>query len=181
MTTRQILTIAVDDTADISSGQLAETVHRMIPGSHTLQNTSLEDADLVTGFEWDEQSADADDLPALPISAEEARELIATGPQETEDFLTVIAMVSQQQYLRAYARFITADEEDHYDLLHQKIYGFGMPYDAETRILAVQGNDFVVSYTTDIREALDDTDDLGTATNHRLDQLADAIKDQKVP
>src|SRR5699024_866668 len=67
LTTTRILTIAIDDTTDVPDGQIAELIHRLIPGSHTLSNTELS-ADL-TDFEWDLEDESALELPLKATEA----------------------------------------------------------------------------------------------------------------
>lgn len=40
------------------------------------------------------------------------------------------------------------------DLVHSAVFDFGVPHDCETELLIVQGDDFIVSYTTDILDAI---------------------------
>lgn len=150
MATQQILTIAVSDGSPLNADHVAEAVHQMIPGSHTLDNVSLDDADL-TFFEWDGSEQDVSSV--LPLRPEQARELLDAS-DEDGGRLSVVITVDQQDYLDGYARSTRDVDGDHFDLLHETCFGFGLPHGCEARILAVSGQDFVVLYTTDVAAAL---------------------------
>ena len=144
MTTTRILTIAIDDTTDVPDGQIAELIHRLIPGSHTLSNTELS-ADL-TDFEWDLEDESALELP---LGATEAGTLM-----DGDGDVTIVTTIDQDAYLEAHASFEFNRESDHHDLLHEKCFDFGLPYVCRTSIIAVSDDKFVVSYTTNIGENL---------------------------
>lgn len=142
MSTRSLITIAVDASAGHSDNDIKSLIHR-IPGTHMLDSAEL-GADL-TDFEWD----DGDDAPAMPMTAEDARELMGE-----DGYLTVVLAVDQTSYLEYHAYATTAGADTHEDLVHHAVFDFGVPHDCETRLLAVQGDDFIVSYTTRIAEHL---------------------------
>lgn len=143
MTTRQILTIAIDDSCDVPSDRLADLVHRLIPGSHTLDNTAL-DAQ-VTDFEWD----DAGDEPRLPMSAEQARQLT-----DDDGRITLVTTIDQDTYFAGVIGSTTQGADTAEDYVHHQVFDFGLPYDCSLNIIAVSGSDFVVTYSTDLTDAL---------------------------
>lgn len=148
MNTTHLLTIGIDDTADPRvAGELAEVVHRMIPGSHTVNSVPIETS--FTDFEWDDNG-----LPMLPLDADDAQMLV-----DDQGFLTIVTTVDQDEFMtqRAYG-MTTEGADDEHDLLHNTVFSFGLPYDATTLILAVQGTDFVVQYTTKIGEFISSSD-----------------------
>lgn len=102
------------------------------------------DADL-TDFEWD----DADGMPQMPMSVEDARKLM-----DEDGYLTVVLAIHKQSYLEYHAYSSTQGADTHEDFVHSAVFDFGLPHDCETELLAVQGDDFIVSYTTRIAEYL---------------------------
>lgn len=143
MPIKRILTIAIDETTDVPENQIAELIHRLIPGSHTLSNDELMED--FTDFEWDDNG-----LPMLPLDADDAEMLT-----DEKGYLTIVTTVDQDEFMnqRAYGR-TTIGADDEHDFVHNTVFSFGLPHDATTQILAVSGNDFVVSYTTNISAIL---------------------------
>lgn len=142
MSTKHILTLAIDDACDIPTEQLAQMLHRLIPGSHALSDTEVI-ADL-TDFEWDN-----DDGPVLPMSAEEA-----TSFMDKDGFLTVVTTINQDIYFEHAAYMNTYGADTHEDLTHRTIFTFGMPCDCSTEVIGLAEDNFIVSYTTNIAEVL---------------------------
>lgn len=140
MTTRSLITIAVDNSANHSDQSIKELIHR-IPGTHMLDSAEL-NADL-TDFEWDDEEG----LPQLPLSAEDVRGLMNEDGQ-----ITVVVAVNKDEYFEAVSKAATEGADTHEDLVHGELFDFGLPYDCTTKVLAVQGDDFIVSYTTRISE-----------------------------
>lgn len=144
MTTTRILTIAIDDTTDLPDGQIAELIHRLIPGSHTLNNTELS-ADL-TDFEWDLEDESALELP---LKATEAGTLM-----DGDGDITIVTTIDQDTYFAGVIGSTTQGADTAEDYVHHQVFDFGLPYDCRTSIIAVSGDKFVVSYTTNIGENL---------------------------
>lgn len=142
MATTRILTIAVDDACDVDDSQITELIHRLIPGSHTLDDQEIL-ADL-TDFEWDDDGG----LP-LPLDEDAARALM----NEDGD-ITLVVTVDKSQFLVASATDESLDAEDEHDLVHAEAFTFGQPHGSELEVVATSGDDFVVSYTTNIAEVL---------------------------
>lgn len=143
MATRQIITIALDENAYAEYPDAVEVIHQIIAGSHTLDDVTIE-AEL-TDLDEDEEGSS----PALPLTSVQAR-----GLMDGNGYLTVVTTVDQEAYLEARSYAATEGADTHHDLVHNKTFDFGVPYDSTTTILAVQGSDFVVSYTTQVREVL---------------------------
>lgn len=90
----------------------------------------------------------------LPLSPAQARELM-----EPSGFLTVVLTVDKERYLDTLRRQDPSFVDDEHDLLHDIAFGFGLAYDCTARVVGVQGDDFIVEYTTNIAEALSTLDD----------------------
>jgi len=142
MATRSLITIAIDTSAGHSDADIKDLIHR-IPGTHMLDSAEL-GADL-TDFEWD----DGDNLPAMPMTVDDASELM-----DDNGYLTVVLAIDKDSYLEHHAYSSTEGADTHEDLVHSAVFDFGLPHDSTTEILAVQGDDFIVSYTTYVAEHL---------------------------
>lgn len=133
----RVLTIAVDGTEDIYGENLAEIIHRAVPGSHTLEN-QLVSTDIIMA-EWSNG-----EFISSPMNTQEAAEFI-----DDDGFITVITAIDQDRYMEFRAAGLsTIGADDEYDLLHSSLFDFGLPTDCTATILAVSGTDFIVSYTT---------------------------------
>lgn len=143
MSTKRIITIAVDETSEIPDHQVADLIHRLIPGSHGLSNHELA-ADF-TDFEWDDNG----DEYRLPMDEDQAQALMIDS-----EYLTIVVSVDQDEYLAAYADGLRGHDNDHLDFVHEQAFSFGLPHDCSVKILAADDDNFVVAYTTDIVESL---------------------------
>lgn len=142
MTTTHLITIALDDTAELSPAQVKDMIHRSVQGSHTVSTIGL-DA-IGTELEWDR------DLE-FPLSIEDVEKQLVG-----DDRLTVILSVDQDEYIEAASFQNTEGAEDHHDFLHKLAFSFGLPYDSTAIIVGVENNgQILVSYTTHIGHALD--------------------------
>ena len=84
------------------------------------------------------------------LNATDARAMIGEN-----GFATLRVRIGKEEFLDGYAEFLSATgDQDHFDALHDLAYSFGMPYDASAEIVSVDGDDFLVDYTTDIATAL---------------------------
>lgn len=86
------------------------------------------------------------ELLRKPLCRNEARKLLG----EDSGHLTVRVRIDQEAYLSGHARFLADSDTNHWDLLHDKAFSFGLPCDCEDTIVAVDGDDFFVDYTTDL-------------------------------
>lgn len=147
MTNTHLITIAVDDDSDVDPKHLSKALCEHIPGAHPISSQTLK-ADL---FDFERNQ---EDQPALPMSREQAKALM-----DEQGEVTVVTSVGQREFFDAYSQFVHNSDDDHNDLLHDKVFDFGLPYASDVEILAVSGDEFIVSYRTDIAEALrvDDT------------------------
>jgi hypothetical protein len=145
MSTTHLLSIALDNSADPAiARELAEIVHQVIPGSHTLDSVLLE-ADH-TDFEWD------DNALQLPMGAAEAKHLV-----NKDGRVSVITTVDQHSFMTAYGAGLSDwDAASEVDVVHERVFSFGYPADAMAIVLAVQDDQFVVEYTTSIRDFIAD-------------------------
>lgn len=72
---------------------------------------------------------------------------------------TVRVRIDIQDYLDGYAEFATgmimpSEQITHHDKLHDLAFSFGAPVGAADEIVAVDGTDFLVDYTTDLTDFL---------------------------
>lgn len=57
--------------------------------------------------------------------------------------------IDQDRYLEGHAMFLSGSGgDDHFDYLHAEAFSFGCPHDPTTEIVAVNGADFLVDYST---------------------------------
>lgn len=67
--------------------------------------------------------------------------------------------IDQDQYLAGHAMFLSGSGgDDHFDTLHHEALSFGIPTDPDATIVSVDGNDFLVDYSTDLSEFFDQGD-----------------------
>lgn len=72
---------------------------------------------------------------------------------------TVRVRIDRGDYLDGYAEFaagliMPSEQITHHDKLHDLAFAFGYPNDAHDEIVAVDGTDFLVDYTTDLSDFL---------------------------
>ena len=145
MATTAFITIALDDTAETDIKQSTELIHRLIPGSHGVDSRDSSGAD-ATFFEWDESDP-------LPLEPDQVRAILEVNPRLDGD-ITVVLTVSQDDMRAAVLASAKNLDYDEHDLLHDAAFSFGLPHDSRATILAVSGDDFIVEYTTNILEAI---------------------------
>lgn len=137
MTTTRILTIAVDDTCEMPKRQIAEVIHRAIPGSHTVSNVATHA--YVSDFEWDDNEPHP-----LPLTREAAQNLAGD-----DGLITVVTTVDQDALMHARTSGLRGGDDEH-DLVHEQTFSFGLPHACNLQILAVTDDSFVIAYTTDV-------------------------------
>lgn len=147
MSTHRFITIGIDETSEFDHAQAAQLIHRAVPGSHMIVSRTLPDS-VASDFEWD-----LEDGFSLPMDATTARQLA-----NDDGHVRVIVTVDQEAYLAAYSDGLRCHENDHYDLVHDLGFSFGIPYDSSVEILAANKGDFIVAYTTDVLEAIENQD-----------------------
>lgn len=76
-----------------------------------------------------------------PLSRDEA-----LARADEDGYVTVRVSVPQEAYMVNYAG------GEHVDVCHEIAFAFGVPYAAEAKIVAVDGDNFIVDYTTMIAE-----------------------------
>lgn len=149
MSTRSIITIAVDDEADHTDSDIADLIGHA-PGLHVLARTQLK-AD-ITDFEWDTPTHDEDESPALPLDPDQARTLM-----DEDGYVTVVLVLDADEYFRHHGYGVTPGADDHADLAHHHAFTFGVPHGCEIDVVAVAGDGgLVVRYSTDIATVLDE-------------------------
>lgn len=82
-----------------------------------------------------------------PLSRERA-EALKDSPSDLH--VTVRVRVDQQAYVEGYAAFVAGDDSDHFDLMHEIAFDFGIPHGPTSEIIGVDGDDLIVEYTTDL-------------------------------
>lgn len=76
---------------------------------------------------------------------------------DDQGYATVRVRIDQIEYLNGYSVFLSGSgDDDHFDALHRLAFSFGMPYGPSDAIVAVDGSDFLVDYTTDLSGFLAD-------------------------
>lgn len=135
--TKTILTLALDDHAalDIIAGGL--------PGSHILNKTEVNGDNPVFDLAEEENNAE------LPLDSDRAEALM-----DRDGFVTVILLLDQDNYLGYVVASATKGATTPEDYAHDTAFSFGIPNDCSAEIIGVSGSNFIVSYTTHIREQL---------------------------
>jgi hypothetical protein len=91
----------------------------------------------------------------LPMSSEQAE-----GLMDRDGMVTVVVLLNQENYferiITSASNSPTATTHTPEAYAHDAAFSFGEPSEASAEILGVRGSDFIVSYTTHVRESLDD-------------------------
>ncbi|GAB5079734.1 hypothetical protein [Arthrobacter sp. AD-310] len=90
-------------------------------------------------------------LPNLPMNAEQAEVLM-----DTDGNVTVTVVLDKEIYLRYVVSSTTGEGATPEDYAHGAAFKFGRPRESAAEIIGVSGSDFIVSYSTHVREYLDD-------------------------
>ncbi|MCB5280582.1 hypothetical protein [Arthrobacter sp. ES1] len=115
------------------------------PGSHFPEAAAIDDripADNEAGCRGN---------TLFPLSSVQAEDLM-----DRDGNLTVTLLLDQERYFKHVITAAQGDAPAPEDYAHAVAYGFGRPRECVTRILGTSGGDFIVSYSTHIREFLDD-------------------------
>lgn len=67
-----------------------------------------------------------------------------------EGRITVTGIVDQEEFMNSYDTHGRNWDNDHFDLTHNTLLSFGVPHDPEVKIIAVEGDSFLVQYSTDL-------------------------------
>lgn len=81
---------------------------------------------------------------------ERLTEAAVPSKARAEGRVTVTGLVSQDEFMDAYDTHGRNWDNDHFDIVHDALLSFGHPYDPEVKIIAVEGNSFLVQYSTDL-------------------------------
>lgn len=148
-----LITLAVPHEDGVDLSEATQLAARAVEGSHVVSSETVE-ADLFEA-EWD------DGAPALPMTAKDALTLM-----DEAGYISVVVAIEQDKLLSA--RSVHDKEEadslyelpfefdDHHDVLHELAFDFGYPASANATIVAVQGEQLLVLYSTLIQEAFAD-------------------------
>lgn len=90
-------------------------------------------------------------IPAIPLKSEQAEALM-----DRDGNITVTLLLDQEKYFDHVIASASSGAITPETYAHDVAFGFGTPRECATRILGVSGTGFIVSYTTHIREYLDD-------------------------
>lgn len=150
MTTTHIVPTAIDSTAMLNGPAAAAAISRAIEGSHGLGVIDISDAH-ATFFEWDEDS------PSLLLTPPEVR-TIARNNDATLSAFTVVVTLDKDAVRSAIAASAIDPDIDEHDLAHNAVFYFGIPTNSTFEIIGVTGTDFIVKYTTDILDAIQQLD-----------------------
>lgn len=91
-----------------------------------------------------------EESPQFPLSMLQAEDLM-----DRDGYVTVIVRLDQDKYLDHVIASATDDGLSPEDYAHEAAFGFGRPRESSAEITGVSGSEFLVSYTTFIREYLD--------------------------
>lgn len=135
-----LITLAVHD-EDMDLTEATQFAARAVEGSHVVSSETVETD--VFHAEWN------DGEPALPMTAQDALALM-----DEAGYISVVVAIDQEELLAA-ARS-TDDEFMMEDAVHKRAFDFGFSASATASIVAVQGDQLLVRYTTFIQEAFAD-------------------------
>ncbi|MFJ2662529.1 hypothetical protein [Arthrobacter koreensis] len=91
-----------------------------------------------------------EESPQLPLNMVQAEDLM-----DRDGYVTVTVHLDQDKYLDHVIASATGDGLSPEDYAHEAAFGFGWPRESSAEITGVSGSEFIVSYTTFIREYLD--------------------------
>lgn len=133
-----LITLAVPHDEGMDHEDTIQHVARAVPGSHVVQSEIVE-ADLFAA-EWDGGAS------ALPMTAQDALTMM-----DEAGYISVVVAIDQATFLDA-ARSAN-DEFLMEDAVHKLAFDFGFAASAKATIVAVQGDQLLVHYSTLIEEA----------------------------
>ena len=87
----------------------------------------------------------------FPLSSDQAEDLM-----DRDGNVTVTLLLDQEEYFNRVITSAQGEPPTPEDYAHKAAFGFGRPRECVTRILGTSGGHFIVSYSTHIREFLDD-------------------------
>jgi hypothetical protein len=87
----------------------------------------------------------------FPLSSNQAEDLM-----DRDGNITVTLMLDQEKYFNHVVTAAQGEPATPEDYAHNVAFGFGSPRECVTRILGISDGHFIVSYSTHIREFLDD-------------------------
>lgn len=156
MTVSRIMTLAVDSSVDEVDGtSLKDLIPDTFPGIAVVNDEHVEDVSI---SEIDATEPNIDGI-TLPLSLDVARALA-----DEDNYITVVLEVDQNDFMEAVVTSRqTGGMDDEGDLVHDKAFAFGTAFNYELKIIGVVGYDFIVSYTTDLSEAIREAEDEETS------------------
>jgi hypothetical protein len=87
----------------------------------------------------------------FPLTSDQAEDLM-----DRDGNVTVTLLLDQEKYFNHVITSAQGAPLTPEDYAHEVAFGFGRPRECVTRILGTSGSGFIVSYSTHIREFLDD-------------------------
>jgi hypothetical protein len=87
----------------------------------------------------------------FPLNSQQAEDLM-----DREGNITVTLLLDQDKYFKHLVTSAQGEPLTPEDYAHAVAFGFGRPRECVTRILGTSGSGFIVSYSTHIREFLED-------------------------
>lgn len=115
-----------------------------LPGNSPLVETRITECTT-------EPISQAQRLLALPLNSERAE-----AAMDTDGNISVTLLLNKDTYLRSVVSSTTGEGSTPEDYAHGAALNFGYPRESAAEIIGCVGSDFVVSYTTHVREFLDD-------------------------
>lgn len=137
--TKTILTLALDHPDALVA------IAEQVPGSHILNKTDIDGNSPTFDFSEIVNSSE------LPLDSDKAENLM-----DRDGFVTVTLLLDQDNYFSHIIAAATGGASTPEDYAHDAAFSFGIPNDCSAEIIGVSGSSFIVSYTTHIREFLDD-------------------------
>lgn len=114
------------------------------------------------GSHFPEAAAIDDRIPADNEAGCRGNTLFPLNSRQAEDLMdrdgniTVTLLLNQDKYFNHLITSAQGEPVTPEDYAHDVAFGFGRPRECVTRILGTSGSGFIVSYSTHIREFLDD-------------------------
>lgn len=107
------------------------------------------------GSNFPESAAIDERIPAgttrFPLNSHQAEDLM-----DRDGNITVTLVLDQEKYFNHVITSAQGETPTPEDYAHSVAFGFGSPRECVTRVLGTSDSGFVVSYSTHIREFLDD-------------------------
>ena len=135
---KTIVTLALDDS-------VAFDIALHLPGSHILNTTEIEN--IFADFNL--SGGEGRKGPAL--TSEQAENIM-----DRDGNVTVILLLDQENYFSHFVASVIDGASSPESYAHNVAFKIGTPFEATAEIIGTSGADFIVSYTTHIREFLDD-------------------------